>query len=81
MFERGKVVAAICHGPWVLCSTHALKGRRATSFFAIRDDVTNAGATWVDEPVVRDGPVITSREPDDLPAFLKAMMQAIAEHE
>jgi len=79
MAEQGKVVAAICHGPWVLCSTQALKGRRATCFFAIKDDVSNAGATYVDAEVVRDGNLITSRKPDDLPAFLQAIMQAVKE--
>jgi protease I len=76
MAEQGKVVAAICHGPWVLCSTQALKGRRATSFHSIKDDVSNAGATWVDAEVVRDGNLITSRKPDDLPAFLRAIFEA-----
>jgi protease I len=75
--EAGTVLAAICHGPWMLCSTTALQGRQATSFMAIRHDVANAGATWVDEPVVVDGPVITSRTPDDLPAFCKAIGQAL----
>jgi protease I len=79
MVEQGKVVAAICHGPWVLCSTQALKGRRATCFFAIKDDVMNAGATYVDQEVVRDGNLITSRKPDDLPAFMMAIGQAVAE--
>jgi protease I len=73
----GKTVAAICHGPWVLCSTQLLRGRRATSFFAIKDDVANAGAQWVDEPVVRDGNIITSRKPDDLPAFLTAILDSL----
>src|SRR5262245_17140347 len=76
MAEQGKVVAAICHGPWVLCSTQALKGRKATCFFAIKDDVINAGATYSDAEVVRDGNLITSRKPDDLPAFLTAIIQA-----
>src|SRR5262249_20516273 len=79
MADSGKVVAAICHGPWVLCSTPALKGRRATSFFSIKDDVTNAGADWVDEPVVRDGNIITSRVPDDLPTFVRTVIDAVAE--
>jgi protease I len=79
MADQGRVVAAICHGPWVLCSTPTLRGRRATSFFAIKDDVINAGAEWVDEPVVRDGNIITSRTPDDLPMFLRAIMDAITE--
>jgi protease I len=79
MAEQGKVVAAICHGPWVLCSTQALKGRRATCFFAIKDDVINAGASYVDAEVMRDGNVITSRKPDDLPAFMQAIIQAVRE--
>ncbi len=79
MAEQGKIVAAICHGPWVLCSTQALKGRRATCFHSIKDDVTNAGASYVDAEVCRDGNLITSRRPDDLPAFLKAIFQAVAE--
>jgi deglycase len=79
MAEQGKVVAAICHGPWVLCSTQALKGKKATCFFAIKDDVINAGATYVDAEVVRDGSLITSRRPDDLPAFLQAILQAAKE--
>src|SRR6516165_948990 len=79
MAERGKVVAAICHGPWVLCSTQALKGKKATCFFAIKDDVSNAGAKYVDEEVVRDGNVITSRKPDDLPAFMQTIIQAVRE--
>jgi protease I len=79
MAEQGKVVAAICHGPWVLCSTQALKGRKATSFFAIKDDVINAGAAWSDAEMVRDGNLITSRKPDDLPAFLRAILQAVGE--
>jgi protease I len=79
MAEQGKVVAAICHGPWVLCSTQALKGKKATCFFAIKDDVINAGANYVDAEVVRDGNLITSRKPDDLPAFLTAILQAARE--
>lgn len=79
MAEEGKVIAAICHGPWVLCSTQALKGRTATCFFAIKDDVSNAGAKYVDKEVVVDGNIITSRKPDDLPAFVVAMMKAMAE--
>jgi protease I len=76
MAEQGKVVAAICHGPWVLCSTQALKGKKATCFFAIKDDVSNAGAKYMDAEVVRDGNLITSRKPDDLPAFLQSILQA-----
>ena len=79
MAEQGKVVAAICHGPWVLCSTQALKGRRATCFSSIKDDLANAGATYVDAEVVRDGNLVTSRKPDDLPAFMQAIFQAVRE--
>jgi protease I len=79
MAEQGKPVAAICHGPWVLCSTQALKGRKATCFFAIKDDVINAGGKYIDAEVVRDGNLITSRKPDDLPAFLQAIIQAVRE--
>ena len=77
MADKGKLLAAICHGPWVLCSTKALKGKKATCFFAIKDDVINAGANNVDEEVVRDGNLITSRKPDDLPAFMKAISAAL----
>ena len=79
MHERGKVVAAICHAGWVLVSADVLRGKRATSFFSIRDDVRNAGAEWVDEPVVRDGNLITSRVPDDLPAFCRTILEALGE--
>jgi protease I len=79
MAEQGKVIAAICHGPWLLCSTQALKGRKATCFFAIKDDVVNAGAKYVDAEVVCDGNLITSRKPDDLPAFMHAIIQAVKE--
>jgi protease I len=79
MAEQGKVVAAICHGPWLLCSTQALKGRKATCFFSIKDDVVNAGAQYIDAEVVRDGNLITSRRPDDLPAFMQTIVQALLE--
>jgi protease I len=72
-----KPLAAICHGPWVLCSTPALKGRKATCFHSIKDDLVNAGATYVDAEVVVDGHVITSRKPDDLPAFMSALIKAL----
>jgi protease I len=77
--REGKTVAAICHGAWVLCSAGVLQGRRATSFFAIKDDVTNAGAEWVDEEVVRDANLVTSRQPDDLPAFLRTIIESLVE--
>ena len=76
--EAGCVLAAICHGGWMLCCTDALKGRRATSFLAIRHDMINAGAEWIDQECVVDGNVITARKPDDLPAFCKAIIQALA---
>ena len=76
--KAGKTVAAICHGGWMLCSAGVLEGRRVTSFFAIKDDLTNAGAQWVDEEVVRDGNLITSRQPDDLPAFLRSIIATLA---
>jgi protease I len=79
MAEQGKIVAAICHGGWVLCSTQALKGKKATCFFAIKDDVINAGAKYLDAEVVRDGNLITSRKPDDLPAFMQTIIQALRE--
>jgi protease I len=75
--ERDKLVAAICHGPWVLCSAKVLKGRKATSFFAIKDDVVNAGALWEDAEVVVDRNLVTSRKPEDLPAFLRASIEAL----
>ena len=75
---QDKILAAICHGPWVLCSTDALRGgRKATGFFAIKDDMVNAGATWVDAEVVVDGTIITSRTPEDLPAFVQAISAAL----
>jgi protease I len=76
--SRGKLVAAICHGPWVLCSAHILKDRKATSFFAIKDDVVNAGAKWEDAEVVVDRNLVTSRKPEDLPAFCRAAIEVLA---
>jgi len=76
-FEQGKIVAAICHAGWVLASAGIVKGRKLTSFFAIKDDLTNAGATWVDQEVVQDGNLITSRQPSDLPAFTDAILAAL----
>jgi protease I len=74
---RDKLVAAICHGPWVLCSAQVLKGRKATSFFAIKDDVVNAGASWQDSEVVVDRNLVTSRKPEDLPAFCRASIEVL----
>ncbi len=76
--EQGKPIASICHGPWVLCSTPVLKGKKATCFFAIKDDVKNAGAEYVDAEVVVDGNLVTSRKPDDLPAFMAAFLKLLA---
>ncbi len=76
-YEQGKVVAAICHGPWMLASIGAAKGKTMTAFFSIKDDLVNAGAQFVDEEVVRDGNVITSRTPKDLPAFCKKIIAAL----
>ena len=79
MNAQGKLVAAICHGLWVLCSAGSmLKGRKATSFFAIKDDVVNAGAHWSDAEVVVDRNLVTSRKPEDLPAFCKAAIGVLA---
>jgi protease I len=78
MDAQRKLVAAICHGPWVLCSAGGmLKGRKATSFFAIKDDVVNAGADWSDAEVVVDRNLVTSRKPEDLPAFCRAAIQVL----
>ena len=75
--QQGKVVAAICHAGWMLVSAGVLKGRKATSFFSIKDDLVAAGANWVDQEVVVDGNLITSRRPDDLPAFCRALVAAL----
>ena len=79
MDRQGKLIAAICHAGWVLCSANILRGKTATCFFAIKDDVVNAGAKYVDREVVRDGNLITSRKPEDLPAFMAAVLQALEE--
>lgn len=85
MDKAGKVVAAICHAGWVLCSADILDGRKATCFKAIKDDMVHAGAKYVDEEVVVDGNLITSRMPTDLPAFCREIVnglktQAVARH-
>lgn len=77
MVDAGRVIAAICHGGWVLCSTKAYKSKRATCFMAIKDDIVNAGAEYVDQECVVDGNLITSRKPDDLPAFCRAILKAL----
>ncbi|RBP09134.1 protease I [Roseiarcus fermentans] len=72
-----KLVAAVCHGPWLLVQADACDGRRMTSYHSIRTDVENAGADWVDEEVVQDGAIITSRNPKDLPAFSAKIVEAL----
>lgn len=74
----GKPVAAICHGPWVLIEAGVVKGRRIASYHSIRTDVRNAGAEWVDEEVVVDGNLITSRKPSDVPAFIDKVAELTA---
>jgi protease I len=77
--SSGRVVAAVCHGPWLLVQADALKGRQATSYHTIRKDVENAGATWRDAEVVVDNGIITSRNPGDLEAFTKKIIEEVRE--
>lgn len=77
MVDDGRVIAAICHGGWLLCSTKIYKGKKATCFMAIKDDIINAGAEYVDDECVVDGKLITARKPDDLPAFCTAVLRAL----
>lgn len=77
LHNAGKVVAAICHAGWMLASAEIVKGRTLTSFFAIKDDLVHAGANWIDQEVVVDGNLITSRKPDDLPAYMRAVIEAL----
>ena len=77
--NQKKPVVAICHAPWTLIETGRLKGRTLTSFPSLKTDLINAGANWVDEEVVVDNGLVTSRKPDDLPAFCKKMIEEIAE--
>ncbi|PWU57722.1 peptidase C56 [Micromonospora sp. S4605] len=77
-FEAGKPVAVICHGPWTLIEADVVRGRRITSWPSLRTDLTNAGATWVDEPVVTDGNLTSSRKPADLPAFCTTLLTQFA---
>ena len=76
--QKGKVIAAICHAGWMLASAGIVKGKKVTGFMAIKDDLINAGANYVDEEVVTDGNLITSRKPDDLPAFCREIIAALA---
>jgi protease I len=77
--DAGKPISAICHGPWVLIEADIVRGRRLTSWPAIQTDVRNAGGDWVDEEVVVDYGLVTSRSPDDIPAFNRKMVEEIAE--
>jgi len=76
-FTQGKVVAAICHAGWVLVSAGVLKGKKATCAPSIKDDIANAGAFYLNQEVVKDGNLITSRTPDDLPAFCREIIAAL----
>jgi protease I len=77
--EAGKPIAAICHGPWTLIDAKAVSGRRMTSWPSLKTDLSNAGAVWIDEDVVVDDGLVTSRKPDDLPAFCAKMIEEFAE--
>jgi len=76
--RRGKLLTAICHGPWILISAGVMKGKRATGYIAVRDDLMNAGAEFIDVPAVRDGNIITGRVPDDLPEFCQEIIKALS---
>jgi protease I len=77
IFEKGGVVASICHGPWVLISANIMKGKKTTAVISLKDDLINAGAIYLDKEVVVDNNLITSRTPQDLPAFLPAIIAAL----
>lgn len=77
--EQGKPVAAICHGPWVLVEASVVDGRKVTSYPSLQTDIRNAGGNWVNEEVVVDNGMVTSRKPDDIPAFTQKMIEEIAE--
>ena len=79
--EAGKLVAAICHAGWMLVSADIIRGRTVTSYFSIKDDLVNAGGNWVDKEVVVDGHLVTSRTPDDLPAFMRAIIGVLGKSE
>jgi protease I len=78
-FDAGKPVAAICHAPWTLIDAQVVKGRKITSYESIQTDLKNAGANWVDQEVVTDQGLVTSRKPDDIPAFNRKMIEEFAE--
>ncbi len=78
MHTQGKIVAAICHAGWMLVSADIIDGKKVTSFYSIGDDLVNAGAEWLDQEVVIDKNIITSRNPNDLPAFCRAIIAALS---
>lgn len=78
-YDEGKVIGAICHGPWMLAEANIVDGSKITSWPSLKTDLTNAGAQWVDEQVVTDGGVVTSRKPDDIPAFANKLIEEISE--
>ena len=80
-YEKEKIVAAICHAGWMLASADILQGKKVTAFFAIKDDLLHAGAHYVDEEVVIDGNLVTSRSPDDLPAFMRVIIRKVAQQD
>jgi protease I len=80
-FEMGKPVAAICHAPWTLIDAGVVRNRRLTSYHTLQTDLRNAGAQWLDQEVVTDANLVTSRKPDDIPAFNKAMIELLARQE
>jgi len=77
MSNKGRIIATICHGAWMLASANVVKGKKLTCFFAIKEDLVNAGAVYVDKSVVVDGALITSRKPDDLPDFLREIIKCL----
>ncbi len=78
MYNQGKIIAAICHAGWMLASAGIIHGKTVTSFSSIKDDMMNAGAKWIDREVVKDGNIITSRKPDDLPAFSRTIIESLS---
>jgi len=78
-FDDRKPIAAICHGPWMLVEADVVRGRKITSWPSLRTDIRNAGATWIDQEVVTDSGIVTSRKPDDIPAFNRKMMEEFGE--